>query len=110
MDERIDYDALIKATVKLFLCCHGRFIPWEAMSHKRAVTSFCHVESWLSVKGKEEGKRENLNFSDLQIKFQAKYIQKLRIMEIISLKFLPFQNDVFHPFEEPCCILQFLKI
>ena len=62
MDKRVDYDALIKATVKLFLCCHGRFIPWEAMSHKRAVTSFCHVESWLSVKGKEEGRRQNLKF------------------------------------------------
>lgn len=52
------------------------------MGHKRAVTSFCHVESWLRVKGKEGGRRENLNFSDLQIKFQVKYIQKLRIWKL----------------------------
>lgn len=52
MSESADYDALIKVTAKWSLCCCGRCMPWEAMSRKRAVTSFCHVESWFSVKGR----------------------------------------------------------
>lgn len=43
---RADDDVLIKAVVKLVLCCCGRFIPGEAMSHKKVVTLICHEQSW----------------------------------------------------------------